>query len=38
VNGKPAGRIGHVSHLEGSDLVVWIEMQSTQPVKIQIEQ
>ena len=37
VNGKPAGRIGQVFRLAGTDLVVWIELESTQPVTIQIE-
>ena len=38
VNGKPAGRIGQVRRLEGSDLVVWIELQSTEPVRIELEE
>ena len=37
VNGKPAGKLGQVPHLEGTDLVVWIELESMQPVRIQIE-
>ena len=37
VNGVSTGRIGRVYRLEGTDLVVWIEVESTQPVRIQIE-
>jgi hypothetical protein len=37
VNGKPGGRIGQVFRLEGADLVVWIELESTGPVRIRIE-
>ena len=37
VNGKPAGRMGQVQRLDGSDLVVWLELESIQPVRIQIE-
>jgi len=37
VNGKPGGRIGQVFRLEGTDLVVWIELESTQPVSIRVE-
>jgi len=37
VNGKPAGRIGQVFRLEGTDLMVWIELESRQPVSIEIE-
>ena len=37
VNGTATGRIGQVSRLEGTDLVIWLETTSTQPVKIRIE-
>ena len=37
VNGQPKGRIGQVNRLEGTDLVVWVELESTETVKIQIE-
>lgn len=37
VNGKPAGRIGQVRQLMGTDLVIWIELQSTVPVRIELE-
>jgi hypothetical protein len=37
VNGKPAGRTGTIERLEGSDLIVWIELESVQPVRIEIE-
>jgi hypothetical protein len=37
VNGKPGGRTGQVFRMEGTDLVVWIELESTRPVRIQIE-
>jgi hypothetical protein len=36
VDGKPAGRIGQVHTLEGSSLVVWIEMQSTSTMRIEV--
>ncbi|MGA2115851.1 MAG: LamG domain-containing protein [Bryobacteraceae bacterium] len=37
VNGEPRGRIGQVFRLEGTDLVVWLELEATRPVMIQIE-
>ena len=37
VNGKPGGEVGQVRRLEGTDLVVWIELESTQTVKVQVE-
>jgi len=37
VDGKPAGRVGQIERLEGSYLVVWIELQATRPVRIEIE-
>ena len=37
VNGAPAGKLEFAHRLEGSDLVVWLELESTQPVRIQIE-
>ena len=37
VNGRASGRLGQVSRLEGTDLVIWLETTSTQPVKIRIQ-
>jgi hypothetical protein len=41
LDGKPAVagkdvRLGHISKLEGTDLVVWIETQSTKPVNVRV--
>jgi hypothetical protein len=36
VNGEPQGRIGQVFRLEGTDLVVWLELEATRPLMIQI--
>ncbi len=36
VNGKPAGRVGQMTMLEKSYLVVWIETQTTGPVRIEL--
>ena len=36
VNGEPQGRIGQVFRLEGTDLVVWLELEATRPLRIQI--
>lgn len=37
VNGKSSGRIGQSRTLQGTDLVVWIEMHATEPVGIEIQ-
>jgi hypothetical protein len=41
VDGQPEAwsrvfRAAHVQHLDGTDLVIWIQKQSTQPVRIEI--
>jgi hypothetical protein len=37
VNGKPGARIGQIHRLEETNLVVWIEIESRQTVRIEIE-
>jgi hypothetical protein len=37
VNGKPGGRVGQSHRLQGTDLVIWIETQSTEPVRVEVE-
>jgi hypothetical protein len=41
VNGKPAAwskdfRSGHVARLEGTDLVIWMRKESTQPFRVEV--
>lgn len=41
VDGKPVPwatdyRVGHVRHLDGTDLVIWMERQSTRPLRIEV--
>ena len=42
INGEPASqagqvRLGHVNRLSGTDLVIWIELRSIIPVRIELE-
>lgn len=30
-------RYGYVENLEGTDLVIWLQIQSTQPMRVEIE-
>jgi hypothetical protein len=36
VDGKPGGRAGLVQHLEGTDLVIWLELRATRTVKVEV--
>ncbi|MGC2636913.1 MAG: LamG domain-containing protein [Acidobacteriaceae bacterium] len=41
LDGKPvawgkSNRMGHVEHLDGTDLVIWIEKQTTQPLRVEV--
>ena len=37
VDGRPGARVGEVERLEGSWLVVWVELRATSPVRIELE-